>query len=198
MTATRQRILDASADLMRLQGYAATGVKEIVTAARAPFGSLYHFFPGGKEQLGAETVRHSGAEYGKLLPTVLGADPDLERAVRTFFDLAAAHLLETDYEDACPIATVALEASSRSEMIRQACADVFGDWIDEGSAIVRRHGVPDPHARRLVIEMLAGLEGAFVLCRATRSTAALEVIGDASVRAVRTWRAVREADASPP
>ena len=57
---TRERIVDVSADLMRRQGYAATGVKQIVTAAQAPFGSLYHHFPGGKEQLGAEAIRASG------------------------------------------------------------------------------------------------------------------------------------------
>jgi AcrR family transcriptional regulator len=50
---TRERIVDASAELFRRQGYSATGVKQIVEAAQAPFGSLYHFFPGGKEQLGA-------------------------------------------------------------------------------------------------------------------------------------------------
>ena len=60
MSATRDRIVDASAELMRRQGYAATGVKQIVTAAQAPFGSLYHHFPGGKEQLGAEAIRTSG------------------------------------------------------------------------------------------------------------------------------------------
>src|SRR5271165_3677256 len=58
---TRDRILDSSAELFRRQGYAGTGVKQIVASANAPFGSLYHFFPGGKEQLGAETLRSSGA-----------------------------------------------------------------------------------------------------------------------------------------
>ena len=53
MAATRDRIVDASAELFRRQGYNATGVKQIVTEAQAPFGSLYHFFPGGKEQLAA-------------------------------------------------------------------------------------------------------------------------------------------------
>ena len=52
MSATRDRIVQASAELFRRQGYAATGVKQIVTDAQAPFGSLYHFFPGGKEAAG--------------------------------------------------------------------------------------------------------------------------------------------------
>ena len=52
--------MDSSAELFRRQGYTATGIKQILAAANAPFGSLYHFFPGGKEQLGAETIRASG------------------------------------------------------------------------------------------------------------------------------------------
>ena len=46
---TRERIIEASAELFRRQGYAGTGVKGIASAARAPFGSLYHFFPAGRK-----------------------------------------------------------------------------------------------------------------------------------------------------
>lgn len=83
--------------------------KQIVEAARAPFGSLYHFFPGGKEQLGAEAIRTSGAVYELLIPAVFDQAPDSVSGTREFFALAATHLTETDYADACPIATVALE-----------------------------------------------------------------------------------------
>jgi AcrR family transcriptional regulator len=184
MTATRQRIIDASATLLRRQGYQATGIKEIVSSARAPFGSIYHFFPGGKEQLGAETVRWSGAEYGRLLPAVLEGAPDLLTGVGAFFAGAADHLVATDYADACPIATVALEVSSHSEVLRQACADVFESWIVDGARLLAEGGVAGRDARRLVIELLCLLEGAFILCRAARSTEALEVAADAAVSSV--------------
>jgi AcrR family transcriptional regulator len=134
MSNTRERIVDASAELLRRQGYAATGVKQIVTAAQAPFGSIYHFFPGGKEQLGAEAIRRSGSLYELLIPAVFDPAPDLVVAVRAFFAGAAEHLWETDYADACPIATVALEVSSTSEPMREACADVFESWISAGLA----------------------------------------------------------------
>src|SRR5436305_12658789 len=119
---TRSRLVDASAELLARQGYSATGVKQIVEAAQAPFGSLYHFFPGGKEQLGAEAIRVSGAIYELLIPAVIDTAPDLLSGVRAFFAAAAEHLRETDYEDACPIATVALEVSSSSATMRQAGA----------------------------------------------------------------------------
>jgi AcrR family transcriptional regulator len=181
---TRDRIVEQSAELFRRQGYSATGVKQIVTAAQAPFGSLYHFFPGGKEQLGAEAIRVSGALYEQLIPAVLDTAPDLVTGVRNFFAGAAEHLRETGYEDACPIATVALEVSSSSEAMRQACAEVFESWIAAGAARHRRAGISAEQGRELAIAMLCALEGAFVLARALRSTQPLEIAGELTARAV--------------
>ena len=178
-TNTRERLIDAGAELLRRQGYSATGVKQIVDEARAPVASLYHFFPGGKEQLGAEAIRVSGKLYEQLIPAVLDVAPDPVTGVRMFFAGAAQHLVETHYEDACPIATVALEVSSSSETMRQACADVFESWVTAGA-----ERYPVENARELTIAMLAALEGAFVLARAWRSTEPLEVAGEMVARAV--------------
>ena len=60
---TRERILYASAERFRRQGYSGTGLKEIVMAADAPFGSLYHHFPGGKHQLAEEVLRTGGSFF---------------------------------------------------------------------------------------------------------------------------------------
>jgi AcrR family transcriptional regulator len=184
-TDTRDRIVDASAELFRLQGYNATGVKQIVTEAQAPFGSLYHFFPGGKAQLGAAAIRRSGASYAELIPAVFDAAPDVVTGVRMFFAGAAAHLVDTNYEDACPIATVALEVSSSSELLREACAEVFEGWIADGASRHADAGLAADEARGLAITMFAALEGAFVLARAQRSTEALEVAGEFVARAVQ-------------
>ena len=185
MSNTRERIVEASAELFRRQGYSATGVKQIVEAARAPFGSLYHFFPRGKEQLGAEAIRVSGALYELLIPAVIDPAPDPVTGVRAFFAGAAEHLQETDYEDACPIATVALEVSSSSETMRRACAEVFESWITQGAARHTRAGLSPEKARELTIGMLAALEGAFVLARALRSTEPLEIAGELAAHSVQ-------------
>jgi AcrR family transcriptional regulator len=181
---TRERIVGASAELMRLQGYNATGIKQIVAAAQAPFGSIYHHFPGGKEQLGAEAVRASGKLYEQLIPAIFDPAPDLPAAVRMFFAGAGEHLVDTDYADACPIATIALEVSSSSEPMRLACADVFESWIDAGLPRFTEAGLSPDTARELVIAMICALEGAFVLARATRSTEPLHVAGELTAQAV--------------
>ncbi|HEV7466597.1 MAG TPA: TetR/AcrR family transcriptional regulator [Candidatus Dormibacteraeota bacterium] len=185
MATTRDRILDITADLFRRYGYTGTGLKQIVSEARAPFGSVYHFFPGGKAQLGEEVIRRSGAMYLGLFQAIADASPDPVTAVGNFFDGAAAVLRETGYEDACPIATVALEVASTSEPLRQATADVFESWIGGAAERLTAAGVPAATARELAILMISGLEGAFVLSRAMRTTEALEVAGAAATAAVR-------------
>ncbi len=182
---TRERIIDASAELLRRQGYAGTGVKQIVAAAKAPFGSIYHHFPGGKEELGAAAIRRSGALYELLIPAVFDPAPDLVSAVRLFFEGAAAHLEDSEYEDACPIATVALEVSSTSDTMREACADVFESWIAAGLPRFTAAGLDQATSRRLVIGMISALEGAFILARASQGTEALHVAGELMADAVQ-------------
>jgi AcrR family transcriptional regulator len=183
---SKDRILDASAELFRRQGYTGTGVKQIVATANAPFGSLYHFFPGGKEQLGAEVIRWSGEIYLQLIDAVFDPAPDVATAVQDFFAGAAATLRETDFADACPIATVALEVASTSEPLREATAEVFESWIAATTGRFTQAGIPDTRARELAVTLLAMLEGAFILSRATRSTKPVEIAGVAAAAAVRS------------
>jgi len=183
-TDTRERIISASAELFRRQGYTGTGIKQIVAAARAPFGSIYHHFPGGKEQIGAETIRVSGAFYGLLIDAVIDPAPDLLTGVGDFFAGAAAHLRESDYADACPIATVALEVASTNEVLRAATDEVFESWLGAFADRLREAGMDEASARALSVQILSLLEGAFILCRAARSTEALDAAGTAAVTAV--------------
>jgi AcrR family transcriptional regulator len=186
---TKERIVNASAELLRRQGYTATGVKQIVAAAQAPFGSIYHFFPGGKEELGAAAIRSSGELYEQLLPAVFDPAPDLVTGVRAFFAGAAEHLRESDFADACPIATVALEVSSSSEPLRLACDEVFESWVAAGTERFVAGGLAPSTARELAVGLIAALEGAFVLARAARNTEALDVAGRLLADAVQRAQA---------
>ena len=116
---------------------------------------------------------------------MLDQAPDPVTGVRNFFAGAALHLIETDYADACPIATIALEVSSSSQPLREACAEVFEGWIAEGAERHVDAGIEPGKARELTIAMLAALEGAFVLARATRSTEPLEIAGELVASAVQ-------------
>jgi len=174
---TKQRILDSTAALFMRYGYTGTGLKQIVADANAPFGSLYHHFPGGKQELGVEVIHRSGAMYGDLVMSVFDAAPDLLTGIRDCFAGAAAVLVATDYADACPIETVALEVASSNEPLRLATAEVFESWIVSASMRFCAAGLADETARELSIAFISLLEGAFILCRASRTTEALEAAG---------------------
>ncbi|ABG96944.1 MULTISPECIES: TetR/AcrR family transcriptional regulator [Rhodococcus] len=185
MNDTKARILGTSSDLFRRNGYTGTGLKQVATEARAPFGSIYHFFPGGKQQLGEEVIRSSGEEYARLVFSILDAHPDILEGIEVGFRLAGETLVATDYADACPIATVALEVASTNEVLRVATADVFTSWIESGSALLRERGFDEADARRLILGFVTSLEGAFVLARALRSTEPLDAAGATVLAAAR-------------
>jgi AcrR family transcriptional regulator len=185
-TPTRDRIVETTTELFRRQGYAATGVKQIVAGAGAAFGSIYHFFPGGKEQLAEEVIRTSGAMYGDLVDLIFGADPDVVSATRTFFREAARTMETEGFADICPIATVALEVASTNEPLRIATSEVFDDWRNRAARWLVAAGLPRSAADELAITLIALLEGSFILSRAGRSIHPLTVNGEIAARLVQS------------
>ncbi|MYT72466.1 MULTISPECIES: TetR/AcrR family transcriptional regulator [unclassified Streptomyces] len=174
---TRARIQRAAAVLFRRHGYAATGLKRIATAADAPFGSIYHFFPGGKQQLAEDMIRTSGAEYGRLVMALLDSVSDPVGSLVHAFEAAADDLAAADYADACPIGTVALEVASSNDELRAATAEVFAEWVATAARWFGRWVDEPSTARSLAYSMVMMLEGAFMLSRAARDPEPLRVAG---------------------
>ena len=185
MASTKDRLLTATAELFRRQGYTGTGLKQIVAQAEAPFGSLYHFFPGGKEHLGAEVIRWSGAGYLALVGQFFDPAPDVATAIEWAFTGAGQTLAGTDYADACPIATVALEVASTNDNLRQATEDVFESWIAAVAERFAAAGIEPEKARALATSVLCLLEGAFLFCRAARDLAPMAAAGASAAALVR-------------
>ncbi|GLX54365.1 TetR/AcrR family transcriptional regulator [Streptomyces sp. MB22_4] len=182
---TRQRIVRAGTELFRRSGYTGTGMKQIAAAADAPFGSIYHFFPGGKTQLAEEVVRTSGAVYLGLVTTLMTPYEDRVAATADAFTAAAGTLVELDFADPCPIATVALEVASTNEPLRRATSEVFDSWTAQLAAYYAAGGIPEPRARDTATSVIALLEGSFMLSRAARSTAPVLAASGAAAAIVR-------------
>jgi AcrR family transcriptional regulator len=185
MTGTRERLLSVSAGLFREHGYAGTGIKRVVADAGVQMGSLYHFFPGGKEELAVAVVRWSGEQQAAYLDTFFAPGADPAAAVEDYFAAADKALRDSDYAAACPITMLALESVGTSEALRQAAAVVFENWVARFARHLADGGLPAPAARELAVRALAGIEGAFVLCRATRSAEALDQARASTVAAIR-------------
>lgn len=167
----------AAAQLYGRYGYTGVGLKQVAAESGAPIGSLYHFFPGGKDELAAAALRMSGEGYQTLVEDVLENMPDLAAGIEQSFALAAETLAATGYVDACWIETVALEVASTNEALRLVTAEIFERWIVAVTAWVESHGVPGDQARQLGIAYITALEGAFILARSLRSTEPLLAAG---------------------
>lgn len=179
-TPTRERIIESSGQLFRRQGFAGTGVKQVVSAAPAPFGSVYHFFPGGKQELAAEVLRTGGAHFLGLYQTIAAQAPDLPTAINRFFAGAARTLRASDFADACPIATVASEVANTHDDLRAVCDEVFETWLAAIVGDLVRAGLTRRRARPLALTLLALIEGAFLLSRTSRSAAPMNAAGQAA------------------
>jgi AcrR family transcriptional regulator len=166
------------------RGYAASGLKQIAADGEATIGSLYHFFPGGKEELAAETLRAAGTAYQALVEAVIDEYDDVAAGIEACFDGAAETLRATDYADACPIATVALEVASSDEQLRLVTAGIFERWLRSAQQRLVAAGIAGQRAHELATVFVAALEGGFLLCRAAKDTAPMHVLGQGVIALV--------------
>ncbi|MBY8861362.1 TetR/AcrR family transcriptional regulator [Nocardia sp. CA2R105] len=193
---TRERLVESAAELFSRQGYGATGIKAVLAAAEAPYGSLYHFFPGGKQELGAAALAHGGERYRELLESVYPTGADVVEATAASFVQAAEMLEATDYEDACPIATIALEVANNDELMRTAAAAAFESWLEVLEERFTTAGMTSERAREVAVEIFCLIEGAVLLARTTRSSAPLHTAGRAATNAVAAGLAAGRYDRS--
>jgi AcrR family transcriptional regulator len=177
MAKTRDRLVATTAELFQRQGFNGTSMKQITDGAKATTGSLYHFFPGGKDELAAEVIRTAGAGYLELFQVVTAVAKTSSEAIAMLFEGAAATLEQSDYVDACPIFTVALEVASADEPLRMACDDVFGTWKKTATALFRKDGMATTAADALAATIIAALGGAFILARTARDANLMRTIG---------------------
>ena len=177
MSETRKRIVTATGELFRSQGFNGTSLKQVTEHADAPTGSIYHFFPGGKEELGAAVLRESGAAYQQLFELIADEAGDIVDAMPAFFNGAADALEETDFIDICPIGNIAREVASTHEPLREASVSVFAGWTEAIQTRLAAAGLDAAEAEALANTIIAAIEGGFMLARARRSTTDLRATG---------------------
>ena len=175
---SRERLLDSAVDLLQRQGYHGTGLNELLERSEAPRGSLYHYFPGGKEQIGAEAIARAGGQVAAAVAHLLRAKPSVADAVEALAGLLAAGLEASDFERGCPVATTALEVTHAQRADPRGGA---GQLRELAGAPARAPGgdrVRPPSRRRgAPTSTIAALEGALVLARARQDADVLRDAG---------------------
>ena len=179
---SRTALIRTMRTLLRRQGYAATGLKQVLTESGVTTGSLYHHFPGGKQELAEAALTASGRSVGAALAHLLDTSDSCADAMGAWTDAMAA-ALAADPRDGCPVMPTAVEAVHASEPLRRAAGSAFLAWRDLLADRLAREGAPD--ATGTATAVIALLEGALLLARTTGDPSALHAARRAAVDLLR-------------
>lgn len=182
---SRDRFVVTTAKLMSRRGYAAVGLNEIVAKSGAPKGSLYHYFPDGKEALAAAAVDWAATRFADTLDATLGRHATAADAIRGIAETMAGWMEGSAFRDGSPLTAVAVETGAYVEGLRLACAAGYGRWADAIAAALRHEGRSAAEAADLALWAVASLEGAMILARIRQSAAPLRRIGKLLQRSLR-------------
>ncbi|HXV93950.1 MAG TPA: TetR family transcriptional regulator, partial [Pseudonocardia sp.] len=162
---SRDRMLRSAAELLRTQGYAATGWRQVVAESGAPWGSQAHHFPGGKEQLAVEAIGLAAAALERGIRAAFAGRHPAE-AVERWAHAAADELSASGWAQGCPVATVTLETAHTSEALAAAGAAALARWHAVVAEALTDAGVPAAEAGSLATLVVAGVEGGLLMARA--------------------------------
>lgn len=174
-----------TAKLMSRRGYAAVGLNEIVEKSGAPKGSLYHYFPDGKEQLAAAAVTWASDCFLETLKGEMAQSGSAAAAILVLAERIAGWMEASQFKDGSPLTIVAVETGAFVEPLRQACQAGYQAWVDLLADQLRRDGKSVKEASDLALWAVAALEGAVILARTQHSAEPLRRIGKLMQRSFR-------------
>jgi AcrR family transcriptional regulator len=169
-------MLDTTVELLRRHGYNGTGFRQVVAESGAPRGSMYHHFPGGKTQLGIEAVTQAGTFINDIFIAEARKARDFVTAFENVWSWWIG-FVEDDGYAGCPIVAVAAEAHPETPELTAAADAVFARWQATMQVGLERAGLAPEDAKDFALLILAALEGATVIARASGSRDPLVRVG---------------------
>jgi TetR/AcrR family transcriptional repressor of lmrAB and yxaGH operons len=174
MTTARDQIIETTCELLELQGYHATGLNQIIKESGSPKGSLYYYFPGGKEELTAEALNRVGQMVLNRIKENLAVIDDPAESIREFILNIARNVVLSGYRAGGPITTVALETAATNERLREECQRIYGGWQGAFADKLLSSGFSESSAKQLACLIIAAIEGGIILSRTNRNPEPLQ------------------------
>jgi len=178
MNETKKQILQTTCALLERQGYHGSGLNEIIRKSGAPRGSLYYYFPGGKEELAVEAIETSTQVIVDRIRDHLQSMDEPADAIRQFIYLIAENVEASQFSAGGPLATIAMETATTNERLNLACREGYAAIRDAFSGKLINCGCPEAESNRLAVFITAAIEGGVLLARTDHSGEALRQVAD--------------------
>ena len=174
----KDNIVRTAMRLFRKQGYASTGLQQILAESGAPKGSLYHYFPGGKEELGKAAVTLAGQLMGEMLAGLAAKHEKPGPFVHAYCGVMAGWMEESEFRSGCPIATTMLETVPNSPLLTKVGQQILDHWISIIAPVYVRSGLSQADAKSKAELLIASMEGALLLARIRQDTSPIMAIAE--------------------
>ncbi len=178
----RAPIVDAAVRLFRRQGYAGTGLNDIVDMSGAPKGSLYHYFPAGKSSIAVAAVEEAGRRVAETLIKLARETGSTGDLLRAHARLLAGWMRKSGFRDGCPITTVLLELAPRERAVAEAGRKAYAARLEVIRDKLIADGINAGQSARLASLCVSALQGALIQARVERSGAPLEIAAEELAR----------------
>jgi AcrR family transcriptional regulator len=182
----------SAGQLIRRKGVSGTGMREIVTHADAPRGSLQHYFPGGKEELVSDALLWMGGVAARRIRRYLAESeaPVPSALLASMVDGWRSDMTREGFSAGCPLVAAAADMAATSEHLRGVLERAFEDWLQPLSEGLIELGVLPGRADGLAMLIVSAVEGAIILARIRRDLTPFDAL-------VRELGPLLDAAASP-
>lgn len=168
---TRQRMLSSALSLLRERGANGVTLDGVLAHSGAPRGSIYHHFPGGRDQLVIEAAQLGGDMVADIVESHSDSP---RRALRELVDFWKQLLTDNDYRSGCPTVALAVGGADRIPGATDLARETFERVTGALAQMLCRAGAPEEQAVSMANVAVAALEGSVILCRVQRSMRPLD------------------------
>ena len=148
-------------EVFREYGFAGTSLAQITARTGLGKGSLYHFFPNGKEEMAKAVLDDVAQWFEQNVFVPLRDSEDPAAGIAHMFDATSAFFHAG--RRICLVGTFALD-DTRDRFAAEV-SDYFAAWSKALAAALRRAGFNTVDAHAIAEDVVLGIQGALVLAR---------------------------------
>ena len=161
----KQKMIQSARTMLATRGLQGASFSEVLEHSGAPRGSVYHHFPGGKNQLVLAAMTYASERALRFLDE--RAPSTAREVTEAFIDLWREVLTRSNLEAGCSVVAVAVAADA-PELLASAGA-IFQEWRGRLARLLQRGGLRKGDATRFAAMLLSACEGAVAISRAEKS-----------------------------